>query len=215
MNRLEQFYDALMARYGPQHWWPVTPGTPAALAPWEIAAGAVLTQNTSWRNVETAIARLHEAGELTPERIRDLPHDELAELIRPTRYFNVKVGRLQALAGWWCEHRPHPRQGDRHQLRRSLLAVHGVGEETADSILLYALGHTNFMIDAYTRRVVIRHGLAEERVTYGELKALFEEALPHDHQLFNEYHALIVAVGQEHCKPTPQCEGCPLACFLD
>ncbi len=208
---LNRFYDDLLAAFGPQHWWPVSwaPET----APWEIAVGAVLTQNTNWNNVERALRRLYEAGCTTAGDLLRLTDTELAERIRPAGYFNVKAKRLKALAQWWQDNvaaaaEPTTSLAD---LRRDLLAVHGVGPETADSILLYAFNRPSFVIDAYTKRVLSRHGLADGRTSYAALQERFESALPRDAAVYNEYHALLVRLAKAHCRPTPQCEGCPLA----
>jgi endonuclease-3 related protein len=179
--------------------------------------GAILTQSTAWTNVEKAVAALKERGLLEPRRLLSLPPAALARLIRPAGYFRVKARRLRSFVAWYLtrfggdvrrmRRVPVPR------LRKELLEVHGIGPETADSILLYALGLPSFVVDAYTKRVLTRHGLAPADVEYAGMKALFEGSLPHDAALFNEYHALLVAVGKEHCGPTPRCETCPLRRF--
>jgi endonuclease III related protein len=206
MMLLERFYRRLLTRFGPQHWWP-------GRTRWEIAAGAVLTQNTNWRNVERAIARLRTARALTAATTASLSAAELAELIRPAGCFNVKAVRLQALAAWWVKgHRWAARPSTPTKvLRDSLLAVRGIGPETADSIALYAFGRPVFVIDAYTRRVLTRHGLAATTATYAGIQAQFEATLPCEARLFNEYHALLVRLGKDFCRPTPRCASCPLA----
>ena len=207
---LNRLYEAMMRRYGPQSWWP-------ARTPFEVIVGAVLVQNTSWTNVATAIARLDAAGALTPAAIHALPHDRLAELIRPAGYYNVKARRLANLVAWMVQ--AHGGEVERmkavppNAMREQLLDVHGVGPETADSIMLYALGHPRFVVDAYTFRIVVRHGLLSPPVEYEELQALFEDHLPADAAVFNEFHALLVQVGKNHCKPRARCEGCPLEEF--
>ena len=209
-QRLMQVHDALLERYGPQHWWP-------ARTPFEVIVGAVLTQNTNWGNVEKAIARLRAAGALDPHAIDALAPDRLAELIRPAGYFNVKARRLKNLVGWMVAEfdgrveRMRAIPPDR--MREQLLAINGVGRETADSILLYALGHPRFVVDAYTFRVAARHGLIAPPADYEELAAVFADRLEEDAALFNEYHALLVRVGKEHCRPRARCEGCPLERF--
>lgn len=209
-RRIREFYDALLAAYGPQGWWP-------GESPTEIVIGAILTQNTNWKNVEKAIERLRAARTIDWAALRDVPMADLAELIRPSGYFNIKAKRLKSFTEWlWVKH-----NGDLNELRgvaletlrTELLEVNGIGPETADSILLYALGLQSFVIDAYTRRVAIRHGLATEKWGYEQLKMLFEEHTPRDVTVFNEYHALIVAVGKRHCGPTAKCDGCPLERF--
>ncbi|MFP4614485.1 MAG: endonuclease III domain-containing protein [Thiohalorhabdus sp.] len=201
-------YEGLLEAFGPQHWWP-------ADTPFEVAVGAVLTQNTAWTNVERAIANLKEAGCLTPQGLLDLSPERLAELIRPAGYFNVKAARLRALCEFLLGECP---EGDiRHlaprpttSVRNELLRVKGVGEETADSILLYALDHPVFVVDAYTVRIFQRLDLLETGLSYGDVQARFHAALPTDRALFNEYHALVVALGKDHCKPRPRCGACPL-----
>lgn len=208
---LRQWYDALLAAYGPQGWWP-------GESPTEIIVGAILTQNTNWRNVEKAIDALRQARLIDWQALRDVPIAKLAQLIRPAGYFNVKAKRLKAFVDWlWQRHEGRLESLDKiplDQLREDLLEVKGVGPETADSILLYALNRPSFVIDAYTRRVAVRHALApKDDAPYEKLKAAFEAELPRETALFNEYHALIVAVGKRHCGPTAKCEGCPLAAF--
>ena len=206
---LRQIHDALIGRFGPQNWWPGD-------TPWEIACGAVLTQNTNWLNVERAITRLKDADALEATPIAQMPNDELADLIRPAGYFNVKARRLKALADWWLGSAEWAANVNTPMLeaRESILAVNGVGPETADSILLYAFEKRTFVIDAYTKRLLLRHGLISESADYNKMQGLFEKGLAADTQLYNEYHALIVQVGKEYCRPKPKCKGCPLAQLL-
>jgi endonuclease-3 related protein len=208
---LRAVYRALAAHYGPQHWWP-------ARTRFEMMVGAILTQNTAWANVKRAIARLRRTRALTPRRMHALPLSELAERIRPAGYFNVKARRLRAFTGWLIAAyggsirrmlRTPP-----ERLREELLAVNGIGPETADSILLYAGGHPVFVVDAYTRRFLIRHGWLNEGATYDEVAAVFTRRLPRDPALYNEFHALIVALGKRHCRAAPRCETCPLKPWL-
>ncbi|MBN2563478.1 MAG: endonuclease III domain-containing protein [Phycisphaerae bacterium] len=207
---LHQFYDVLYRAYGPQGWWPGQTCT-------EIVVGAILTQNTNWRNVERAIAQLRTAGLLDWTALRDVPVEKLAEYIRPAGYYNVKAQRLKGFVTWLWER--HDGDLDRlvamhaMDLRQELLAVKGIGPETADSILLYALDIPTFVVDTYTARVAGRHGLIDGAVGYEELKSLFEDNLPADTRMFNEYHALLVAVGKRHCRPRARCDGCPLDVF--
>lgn len=205
-----KMHDTLLAAFGPQHWWP-------GETPFEVMVGAVLTQNTAWSNVEKAIANLKAANALSCTAILGLETPALADLIRPAGFFNVKAKRLLALCaflrhegvavapGLLANSAPLPR------LRHKLLAVHGVGEETADSILLYALNQPSFVVDAYTRRIFTRLGLLSGDETYAHIQALFQRHLPTDPNLYNEYHALIVALGKECCRPKPRCGRCPLA----
>lgn len=208
---LRRYFEALLRHYGPQGWWP-------GETPFEVMAGAVLTQNTSWNNVRKAIERLKERGLLDPFRLHALATETLAEVIRPAGYYRVKAGRLKNLAAWlverWEGELERLRALPLERLREELLGVKGIGPETADSILLYALGLPSFVVDAYTYRVLTRHRRAPEGVSYEEMKALFERELPRDAALFNEFHALIVAVGKDRCRPVPRCEGCPLKRFL-
>jgi endonuclease-3 related protein len=202
-------YRRLHDAYGPQHWWPGD-------TPFEVMVGAILTQNTAWSNVERAIANLKAAHALDGTALLDLPEASLAELIRPAGYFNVKTRRLKALCAYLraeaalsCpEHLAF--KAEVGELRRRLLAVHGIGEETADSILLYALDLPIFVVDAYTRRIFGRLGLLAGDESYAAIQALFHAQLPHDRALYNEYHALIVRLGKEACRPKPRCGACPL-----
>ena len=196
-------FDAL----GPRQWWP-------GETPFEVVIGAILTQNTNWSNVEKAIKNLKTAGKLSPEGIHELSVTALAELIRPSGFFNVKAKRVKAFINWLFSRyegnlsRMFAR--DLEILRSELLSVKGIGPETADSILLYAGNMPTFVVDAYTHRIFSRHALIPEESTYDEMKSFFEENLPKDVQLFNEYHALIVNIGKMFCKPRKVCEPCPL-----
>ncbi len=204
---LQRIYDLLYLRYGPQHWWPGD-------TPFEVAVGAVLTQNTNWSNVEKAVRNLKASGKLTASAIHALPSAELAVLIRPAGYFNIKAERLKNLVGLVArEYRgsmKRMRKESLHVVRQKLLEVNGIGPETADSIILYALGRPVFVIDAYTKRVLSRHNITHPEVPYDDLQALFHQNLEEDRQLYNEYHALIVKVAKEHCRARPICAGCPL-----
>jgi len=206
-RRLTRIYERLYARYGPQHWWP-------AGGPFEVIVGAILTQNTAWTNVAKAIENLRAAEKLSPASLRELAPSRLADLIRPCGYYNVKAGRLMAFVEWFGERyrdsldRMFSR--DTAELRRELLAVHGIGEETADSILLYAGEKPVFVIDAYTRRSFARLGMTPTADSYAAWQAMFMDNLPADAPLFNEYHALLVKLGKEACRPRPRCAGCCL-----
>ncbi len=207
---LHAFYDALLAAYGPQQWWPAHTRT-------EVIIGAILTQNTAWRNVERAIENLKRAGALDWMVLRELSPENLAELIRPAGTFNVKARRLKAFISWlWERYDADLNRMFRtplDTLRQELLGISGIGRETADAILLYAGGLPSFVVDAYTARILARHGLIDASADYEEIKELFESSLPDDVQLFNEYHALLVQVGKQHCRPRPRCESCPLEQF--
>lgn len=208
---LVEVYERLHARYGPQAWWP-------GQTPFEVMVGAVLVQNTNWRNVERAIENLREEGLLTPTALFNVPTAELEELIRPAGYFRVKAKRLRNLLAWLHERYDGSLermfQSGLDTLREELLAVSGIGPETADSILLYAGGLPTFVVDAYAHRVLARHGWIDGEADYYRIQELFFESLPTDAVMFNEYHALLVRVGKEHCRPTPVCEGCPLCELL-
>ncbi|MFH1647063.1 MAG: endonuclease, partial [Chloroflexota bacterium] len=204
---LQEVYRRLMDRYGPQHWWP-------ARSPFEVIVGAILTQSAAWTNVAKAIDSLREAGKLSPAGLRQLPEDELARLIYSCGYYNVKARKLKAFVQWLGEKYRDDLDGlfavDAGVLRRQLLGIYGVGEETADSILLYAAGKPGFVIDAYTRRIVGRLGLDTGNRTYAACQALFTDNLPADVSLFNEYHALLVQLGKDVCRTRPRCRLCCL-----
>jgi len=207
-SALVDVYEKLFARYGPQHWWP-------GETPFEVMIGAILTQNTAWTNVDRAIRNLKAASVLNAAALRELPQVELATLIRPSGYFNAKARKLKELVRWLGERCADDLDvlfaTETSPLRKELLNVHGIGEETADSILLYAGGKPVFVIDAYTRRILERLGLQPPHGNrYADFQGLFMEDLPPDARLFNEYHALIVRLGKESCRPAPCCADCPL-----
>jgi endonuclease III related protein len=210
MYSLESFMDIyrrLSERFGPLSWWP-------AETPFEVCIGAILTQNTAWTNVEKAISALKQAAIMTPAAVRDVEPEQLAKLIRPAGYFNVKSTRLKAFVSWLLLHHQGSLEqmfaGDWRTLRTELLQVRGIGPETADSILLYAGNKPTFVVDAYTRRLFHRLGLLPEDAGYDETRALCMTHLPADVQLFNEYHALIVEQCKQFCRKKPLCTGCPL-----
>ncbi len=204
---LIKMYNTLYKVFGPQHWWP---GDGA----FEVAVGAILTQNTNWSNVEKAIDNLKSNGHLSARALHDMHVKKLAPLIRPAGYFNIKAKRLKAFIDFLMKHyrgsMKRMAREDIHVLRDRLLSINGIGPETADSILLYALDKPVFVVDAYTKRVLQRHGLVNEKATYHEVQELFHKNLPEDVGLFNEYHALFVRIGKEFCRPKPRCEECPL-----
>jgi endonuclease-3 related protein len=206
-EQLTEIYQLLLDRFGPQHWWP-------GETQFEIITGAILTQNTNWTNVEKAIANLKSAELLTPEKLYHLDVSNLAKIIKPAGYYNIKAKRLKNFINWFFQNYDgglaNLENLDTDRLRAELLAVTGIGRETADSILLYAFNREIFVIDAYTARVAVRHGLIEPQAEYEQLRDLFQSNLPQDSQLFNEYHALLVKVGKEFCKPKAKCPGCPL-----
>ena len=206
MRLLAEVLARLDAHYGPQGWWP-------AASRFEVIVGAVLTQNTSWTNVERALANLQSAGRLSPEGISGLARDALAELIRPSGYFNVKSRRLKSVVQWFEDAGGFERLDAMatDTLRAELLAVHGVGPETADDILLYAFDRPVFVIDAYTRRLFARVVERPPAQSYEDWRAWFEDALPRRSALYNQYHALIVVHGKLVCRPRPRCTECPVA----
>jgi endonuclease-3 related protein len=206
---LMRIYCRMHRHFGHRAWWP-------GETPLEVCVGAILTQNTAWGNVERAIERLKRRGLLSLEALECEPADSLAEAIRPSGYFNVKAARLKsfvaavrrfgagedALAKMLAE--------PAGPLRERLLAVKGIGPETADSILLYAAGRARFVVDAYTMRIGRRHGLFDRSADYGRVQAIFETALGDDAELFNDFHAQIVETGKTFCRPRARCAGCPL-----
>jgi endonuclease-3 related protein len=206
-EQLNEIYQLLFERFGPQHWWP-------GETQFEIITGAILTQNTNWGNVEKAIANLKSAGRLTFEELYHLDLSQLAELIRPAGYYNIKARRLKNFINWlfdsYAGNLMNLESIDTDKLRTELLAIKGIGCETADSILLYALNRPVFVVDAYTARVAVRHELIEPNADYEQLQELFQSNLPQDTRLFNEYHALLVRLGKEFCRPMAQCPACPL-----
>ena len=193
-NILLTLYDRMYTAYGPQNWWP-------ADTPFEVMAGAVLTQNTAWSNVEKAINNLKQADCLAPERILTLDDKQLARLIRPSGYFNIKARRLKNLCAWLPDKRGYQnkRRWQTNKLRESILSVNGIGPETADDILLYAFQRPVFVIDVYSRRLLAGLGLINGDEKYETLRACFEKALPADVALYNEFHALIVRHAKEKC----------------
>ena len=205
---LEEIYRRLFEKFGPQHWWP-------GETPFEVMIGAILTQSAAWQNVETAIRNLKTAGLMLPDALRKNSPEKIAPLIRSAVYYNVKARKLKALVeyiGSACnDDLDRLFEKDTGQLRDELLAVWGIGEETADSILLYAADKPVFVIDAYTRRIMGRIGIKPEKDTYSDWQSLFMKNLSADIVLFNEYHALLVHLGKETCRPKPLCHGCPLS----
>ncbi|KRT56058.1 endonuclease III domain-containing protein [endosymbiont of Ridgeia piscesae] len=207
-RRLRTAYSQLLQRYGPQHWWP-------ADSAFEVMVGAVLTQNTAWSNVERAIQNLKAIEALDLHQIDRMPPDELAQLIRPAGYFNVKARRLKHLCSFLRAHAGQLQPLSDKALRRAFLSVNGIGPETADDILLYAFERPVFVIDAYTRRIFSRLGMVPAHSAYEALRLAFERALGPDPELFNEYHALIVRHAKEACRKQPDCTVCCLALECD
>jgi len=207
VRKLIEIYRRLYRTFGPQHWWPGD-------SPFEIAIGAILTQNTNWGNVEKAIENLKRVKTLNAKSIQDMRAERLASLIKPAGYFNIKAKRLKAfiyfLLNEYHGSMKRMRDVEMRTLRTKLLEIHGIGPETADSILLYALEKPVFVIDAYTKRVLSRHGIMEHTKPYEEFQDLFHSTLKKDLRLFNEYHALFVRLGKTYCRKNPRCEDCPL-----
>ena len=204
--------DAMLDSLGPSHWWP---GESA----FEVCVGAILTQNTNWNNVERALANLKGRDLLDPVRLFETDQESLAELIRPAGYYRVKASRLRHFLDFLREEAGFRLQGlerqDTPQLRQKLLGIKGIGAETADSILLYALHKPSFVVDAYTARIMSRHEMIREDAGYEELKTLFTDNLPLDVSLYQEYHALLVRLGNRWCrKKYGLCSDCPLQPFL-
>jgi endonuclease III related protein len=204
---LHELYQRLWQVNGPQGWWPGD-------TPFEVAVGAILTQNTNWQNVTLAIAALKEHEVLEPQVLLEMPEAELARLIRPAGYYNIKARRLKnfldLLANQYRNSMELMAADSLENLRPALLAVKGIGPETADSILLYALAKPTFVVDAYTFRILSRHDFIPEAYAYEELRQLFMEHLPPQVDLYQEYHALLVRLGKAWCRPKPQCEACPV-----
>lgn len=200
-----QVYIKLLKQYGCQHWWP-------ADTPFEVMVGAILTQNTAWANVERAIANLKSHSCLDPQQILATPLPTLAEWLKPSGYFNIKAQRLCNFCRWYVAAGEFSRLSllDTKTLRKALLAINGIGPETADDILLYAFARPVFVIDAYTRRIFTRLQLTKDSAGYETLRAEFENNLKTDAAVFNEYHALIVRHAKESCKKRPACAKCCL-----
>lgn len=210
-QRLFKIYERLYRAFGPQHWWP-------GETPFEVAVGAILTQNTNWGNVEKAIENLKGKSALNAKVIHKMPLNRLASLIKPAGYFNIKAKRLKAFIDFLINEYDGSMKKmgkeDLETLRVKLLNVNGIGPETADSILLYALEKPIFVIDTYTKRVLSRHGIMEHNRPYEEFQKLFHSSLNNDVALFNEYHALFVKIGKTFCKPNkPLCDECPLGIY--
>jgi len=207
-NILNDIYEKLYTYFGPQNWWP-------ADTPFEVCVGAILTQNASWKNVKKTIENLKKKNLLDPFKLYDIPLNTLAQIIKPSGFYNIKAKRLKDFVKFLVE----KYKGNLEELfskglyeaREELLSLKGLGKETVDSILLYAGNFPIFVVDVYTYRILNRHYLIPEETTYDEIQALFMENLPHDPKLFNEFHALLVACGKNFCKKrNPSCTPCPL-----
>lgn len=205
---LGRWYRRLYRRFGPQGWWP-------ASSSFEVVVGAILTQNTNWANVERALARLREHGLIDPQKLTRVRTRRLAALIRSSGYYTVKAARIKAFLGLlnrrYAGSLRRMRRTPAAELRQELLSVKGIGPETADSILLYAFEKPVFVIDAYTRRILVRHGLIADGSSYEQVQQFFMGRLPARVPMYNEYHALLVRLAKEFClKKEPRCAGCPL-----
>jgi len=209
--KLFDIYNKLYKRFGSQNWWP-------ADTDFEVVIGAILTQNTAWSNVEKAIANLKKKRLLSAKKLRALKLVRLAELIRPSGYYNIKTKRIRAfLDCLFSDYNGSLKKmfkSDLSRLRQALLGINGIGPETADSIILYAANRPVFVVDAYTRRIFSRHDIIKPEATYDQIQRFFMDNLPLDRSLFNEYHALIVELGKNICKTKPRCDICPIACFV-
>ncbi|MGO9112652.1 MAG: endonuclease III domain-containing protein [Thermoguttaceae bacterium] len=209
---LQEVYQRLLEAFGPQKWWPGD-------THFEMMVGAILVQNTSWQNVRRAIDNLRAADLLEPHALHDLPEEELQELIRSAGYYRIKAKRLRSLLQFLVERYDGSIEAmfrtPLSELRKELLGIHGVGPETADSILLYAGALPTFVVDAYTYRVFSRHGWIDTESDYPRIQEFFHDHLPADAPMFNEFHALLVNLGKHYCKKAhPLCEACPLKSLL-
>jgi len=202
-----EIYNLLFTAFDPQNWWP-------AETDLEMMIGAILTQNTSWSNVEKAIQNLKEKDLISVKGLSDIPAPILAEYIRPAGYYNLKVRRLKNLISLIQDKHDGDLNSlfslDTETIRKELLSVKGIGLETADSMILYGAGRALFVVDTYTHRILSRHGLIEEEAGYFEIQMLFMDTLPHDVELFQEFHALLVKTGKDFCRRKPLCPDCPL-----
>jgi endonuclease-3 related protein len=207
---LMKIYHTLLAAFGPRHWWPAKTSE-------EVIFGAILAQNTTWKNATRAIAALKNAENLSFKKIATMNLEELAELVRPARFLNQKAKALKTFADYFakvyqCDIKKM-KKFSLEKLREELLNLYRIGPETADSILLYALKKPIFVIDVYTKRILSQHGFMKSDDSYVEYQKFFMDNLPHDMQLYNEFHALIVHTGYLYCKPKPLCDECPLLHF--
>jgi len=211
-DRLLELYRRLFDRFGPQGWWP-------GESPFEVALGAILTQNTNWQNVSRVMEALKANGDLDPVVLAKMPEAELASRFRPAGYYNLKARRVKNFLDFLAARFAHSMEKmaleELEPLRVELLGLHGIGPETADSILLYALHKPTFVVDAYTFRILSRHDLVIEPCSYEELRQVFMERLPAEVPLYQEFHALLVRLGKEFCRPQPRCAGCPLEGWPD
>lgn len=206
-TRLQEMYRLLHDTFGSQGWWP-------GETPFEVALGAILTQNTNWRNVARVIEGLKAEGSLDPLVLGEFPEAGLAQRFRSAGYYNIKARRVKNFLDFFADHfassMDRMAEADWQSLRADLLELHGIGPETADSILLYALHKPTFVVDAYTFRILSRHNLVTDPCSYEELRQFFMDRLSPEVSLYQEFHALLVRVGKDFCRPQPRCPGCPL-----
>ncbi len=206
-EKLLNIYNLLLKHFGKQHWWP-------AETPFEVVVGAILTQSTSWKNVESTIENLKAEGILTPAGIRRVKTKQLSKLIKPALYHNVKAKKLKIFVDFLYKNYDGNLENflkiKKNKLREELLSIWGIGPETADSIILYAANKPSFVVDTYTKRVFKRLGLVKKEKSYDESREFFESNLPKSVKLYNEYHALTVELGKNYCKNNPKCDGCPV-----
>jgi endonuclease-3 related protein len=206
VNRIRKAYERLLAAYGPQYWWP-------SESSFETALGAILTQGTAWANAERAIAGLRCARALSPGGVLRQTPRALEDLVRPAGFHTrkaVSITELARISGGTCEGWDDLLSSETEELRERLLQVPGIGDETADAIVLYAARRCVFVVDKYTRRFAVRHCLTGNGSSYGELQRIFTDSLPCEVEIYSEYHALLVQLGKTHCRPTPRCRNCPL-----
>jgi len=214
MNQISKIYEELSKIYGPQGWWPIKGkylgGPKNNSERFEVMIGAILTQNTSWKNVEKAISNLHKENLIYAKKISKVSQKKLAKLIKSAGYYNQKAERLKIFANYLLKN-PNFLKKEIPQLRKELLSIKGIGPETADSMILYALNKPVFVIDAYTRRIFSRLGFCNEDASYEELQQMFHKNLPKNTKLFNNYHAVLVEHAKNNCKKKPECGGCVLS----
>ncbi len=208
MNKIIKIYTTLYKSFGPQHWWP-------GETPFEIMIGAILTQNTNWKNVEKAISNIKNKDLLDPFKLNSISNNELQTLIKPSGFYRLKAKRLKNFLEYFIKDFngsiENMKKLDRDKLRDYLLSIKGIGKETADSIILYALSKAIFVVDTYTQRILSRHNLIKLGEDYELIQSIFHNTLPENVKLFNEYHALLVKIGKEFCfKNSPLCDKCPL-----
>ncbi len=206
--RLLKIHDKLLTHYGSQNWWPTHNHRSDAARKWEICVGAILAQNTSWKNVEKALDNLIATGCLDAEKIAEIRDRKLEKLIKSSGFYRQKAKRLKAFSNHVLKEHGSARNFLKDATRDELLAINGIGHETADSMLLYACDKMHFVVDAYTRRILSRLGVIDEGMDYDEIKHFFESNLPKQLEIYNEFHALIVKHAKEHCRKKPVCEGC-------